>query len=93
MQDALKGVVEKRTLYEKPEFLERNLLILSESFGNMYTMLHKDISSFTTNINEYIYYYSFLYPHFIEPTNDLHGAELNERLKKPLVNKKFKDLQ
>ena len=67
------------------------MLILQRVFDGYFMLLKKEISGYTTNINEYIYVFSFLYEHYIEPLKEINTVEeLENRLKKPLVDKAFK---
>jgi hypothetical protein len=74
---------------EIPEKLEHDLFILNSTFESLFTMLHKEVSYYTNNINEYVYFYSFLYPHYIEPVKHLTGDELKDKLMRPLSSKSF----
>ena len=67
------------------------MLILQRVFDGYFTFLRKEISGYTSNINEYIYVFGFLYEHYIEPLKELNTVEeLEKRLKAPLVSNKFK---
>lgn len=72
------------------EQLETNLMILKKVFDSMYLLLIKEVKNYATNVNEYIYFFTFLYDHYIAPIKGLSGEELEDRLKKPLVGKEFK---
>ena len=64
--------------------------ILEQVFDNMFTFLFNEIKSYSTNINEYKYFFTFLYPYYIAPLSGLNSSDLQERLKKPLADGKFK---
>lgn len=71
---------------------ETQLLILNKVFESMYTLLIKEVQNYTTNVNEYVYFFTFLYDHYIQPLKGLYGFELEERLKRPLVGREFKTI-
>eukprot|EP00347_Sterkiella_histriomuscorum_P014360 403361169 len=62
---------------------------LEIAFEKMFNQLFSDIKSYTRNINEYEYYFTFLYPSYIEPLKNLTDKEIDARLQKPLSNKNF----
>ena len=66
--------------------------ILSRTFDSLFVILQNQINLYTSNINEYVYLYNFLYPHYIEPLTNATLEKQQELLEKPLLNKAFKDL-
>jgi hypothetical protein len=54
--------------------------------------LQSQVLIYTNNINEYVYLYTFLYPHFIEPLRHKSTEEQEVLLQKPLTTRVFKDL-
>jgi len=67
-------------------------MILKRVFDSMYLLLIKEVKNYATNVNEYIYFFTFLYDHYIQPLKGLTGSDLEERLKKPLVGSHFKNM-
>lgn len=43
---------------------------LEKVFDNMFTFLFNEIKSYSTNINEYEYFFKFLYPYYTAPLRD-----------------------
>jgi hypothetical protein len=89
MQDEqLKRIVKARLVQQ----IERDLVgclqertsvqieILNRCFDGFFMLLKNEISGYTTNINEYIYFFGFLYEHYIEPLANLSGSDLEARL-------------
>ena len=58
----------------------------------MFTLLFNDLKSYTTNVNEYEYFFSFLYPYYTIPLHNLTPPEVALRLKKPIADLNFKKL-
>ena len=80
----------RRIIIEKLRPVHGNTFYYDIAFGKMFDQLFNDLKSYTNNIDEYAYYFSFLYPLYVQPlveaTSDEHRETL---LKKPLSNKKF----
>lgn len=62
------------------EEIEASTGLLRRVFDGMFRSCFNEIKNYATNVNEYIYFFSFLYQHYIEPLKGLHGKDLEERL-------------
>jgi hypothetical protein len=73
----IKERLEKRLLVEKvdksAEQIETDLQILEKVFDSMFMSLINEIKNYATNVNEYIYFFTFLYEYYIEPLKGLTG--------------------
>lgn len=77
----------KSILTEKLRIKFGDTFYFEEAFSKMFDQLFIDIKSYTNNIDEYTYYFSFLYPVYTEKLRN--AASDEDRLmllKKPLSN-------
>lgn len=83
----------KRLLLERLQAKYPGDEYLNVVWDNMFTLLFGDLKSYTTNFNEYEYFFTFLYPYYTTPLRVLTTpSEIALRLKKPLVDSHFKKL-
>jgi hypothetical protein len=73
MARVLKVVLHERFVEDAgPERSERNLSeltnkYLDQLFDDFFNMINASLRSYTTSLNEYIYFVTFLYPEFMAP--------------------------
>ena len=81
-EDQLKRIVKEKLIEQfqreaggdVPEKADHDVYILQRVFDGYFTLLKKEISGYTTNLNEYVYVFGFLYDHYIEPLKLLKTA-------------------
>lgn len=57
------------------------------AFSSLFTQTHSSIKVYTDNINEFLYYYNFLYPEYtLKLTNARNEEEKYKIASKPLNN-------
>ena len=80
----------KELIFKKLRLNHGSESYLEKAFDSLFTQMFKEVKSYTSNINEYEYFFSFLYPKFTQKLRETKNEE--DRIKllaKPLSSSDF----